>query len=134
MTGMLASQKATQLVAQAQFIAQRIAKCATDYPTGDNGTALHKAYPLDANSSPLAVTALVCPGSAQNLWSGVDGVYPPGAISDFSGWNYSLGSPVTISITSTRAGAYSGAISDAASRLGAAALASADTLTLKVIE
>ena len=130
----LARQKTSQLVAQAEFIAQRIAKCATDYPAGDNGMALHKAYPVDANPGSVAIATLVCPGNGQNLWSGVDGVYLPAPIADFSGWTYVAGSPVSIAISSSQPGAYSGAIADAAARLGSAALASADTLTLKVIE
>lgn len=132
--GLMSRQKTSQLVAQAEFIAQRIAKCATDYPAGNNGMALHKAYPADANPGSVAVSTLVCPGNGQNLWSGVDGVYQPAPIADFSAWTYQAGSPVSIAITANVSGAYTSAIADAAARLGSAAVATSDTLTLKVIE
>jgi type II secretory pathway pseudopilin PulG len=132
--GMMSSQKTTQLVAQAQFIAHRIAKCATDYPSGNNGLATHSAYPLDGNPGAISVSLLVCPGNLQNLWSGTDGVYFPVPITDFAGWTYSNSSPVTISISSNQPGAFTTAIADAASRLGVVATAGASTLTVKVIE
>jgi len=134
MAGMVAGQKSTQLIAQAQFIAQRIVKCATDYPAGNNGQASHINYPADGNPGAIPVAALVCPGSGQNLWSGADGVYLPVAITDFSGWTYTNASPVVISVTAIRPGQYTAAISDAATHLGSSAIASGDTLTVKVIE
>ncbi len=132
--GMMSSQKTTQLVAQAQFIVHRIAKCATDYPNGNNGQATHSAYPLDGNPGAISASLLVCPGNAQNLWSGVDGVYFPVPISDFAGWTYTNSSPVTISITSNQPAAYAGALADAVTRLGPVASSTDSTLTVKVIE
>jgi hypothetical protein len=84
--GPMNAQKTVQLVAQAQLILHRITKSATDYPNGDNGTILHKAYPVDAKPGALAVASLVCTGNNQNLWSGVDGVYPPAPIAGFEAW------------------------------------------------
>ena len=134
--GIMANQKAAQLVAQAEFIAQRIAKCATDYPEGNNGSPshIHLAYPLDANPGSMAINSLVCPGNGQNLWTGQDGVYAPSPISDFSSWTYTNSSPVTISISSNVPGSYTSAIATAATRLGSAANGTASSLTLKVVE
>jgi len=137
--GQVSAQKAAQLVAQAQLITHRLSKCATDYPGGDNGTPLHRAYPRDANPGPLAAAALVCPGSNQNLWSGVDGVYAPAAIAGFEAWTYSNGNPAVITITTLQPDAYAAAVAAAAQRLGGAAAATTinvagDTLTVKVIE
>ena len=132
--GQLNAQKTAQLVAQAQFIVHRIVKCATDYPNGDNGMALHKAYPADARPGALAVSALACPGNGQNLWSGTDGVYPPAPIADFAAWTYTNTSPAIIAISSTQPVAYAPALAAAAARIGTAASASTDTLTVKVIE
>lgn len=137
--GQLNAQKAAQLVAQAQLIVHRLSKCATDHPEGDNGTALHKAYPIDAHPGPLAAAALVCPGNQRSLWSGVDGVYAPGPIAGFEPWTYSHGSPVVISITSAQPAADAAAVATAAQRLGLAAAATTthapgDTLTVRVIE
>ena len=139
--GHLNAQKTAQLVAQAQLIVHRIAKCATDYPAGDNGTPYHKAYPKDANPGPLAVNSLVCPGNSnQNLWSGVDGVYPPTPIADFGVWMYSNVNPAAISITTSRPDPYAESITQAVSKIGVATASSTtativgDTLTVKVIE
>jgi type II secretory pathway pseudopilin PulG len=134
--GQMNAQKTAQLVAQAQLIVHRISKCATDYPNGDNlmVTGLHKAYPADANPGSLAVASLVCPGNSQNLWSGVDGVYPPASIADFGAWTYTNVSPAIIAITTSQPGAYSPSILSAAGKIGPAASATADTLTVKVIE
>lgn len=127
-------QKTAQLVAQAQLVMHRISKCAADHPGGDNGSGLHKAYPADAQPGPLAVTALVCPGSGQNLWSGVDGVYGPGPIAQFGAWTYTNASPAVITITASQPGAHTAAITAAAAQIGPAASATADTLSVKVIE
>ena len=133
-SGMLAGQKATQLAAQAEFIVQRIAKCATDYPGGNNGLATHSAYPLDGNPGAISVASLVCPGNSQNLWTGVDGVYLPVPITDFSAWTYTNSSPVSVSISPTQAGTYATALAAAAARLGSVASVTGSTLTVKVIE
>ncbi len=137
--GQLSAQSTAQLVAQGQLILHRITKCATDYPNGDNGTALHKAYPMDTHPGALAITSLVCPGSSQNLWSGVDGVYPPAPITGFAAWTYTNASPAVISIQTLQPASYAAAITAAATRMGAAAsstttVSAGDTLTIKVIE
>lgn len=130
-SGQIGTQRTAQLLAQAQLIVHRIVKCATDYPNGDNGTALHKAYPA---GSAAAIASLTCPGNSQNLWSGVDGVYPPVSPAGFGDWNYTNASPASISITTSQPSAYSSSIAAAAARMGSAASATADTLTVKIIE
>jgi hypothetical protein len=127
--GQIGSQKTSQLVAQAHLVAHRVVKCATDYPNGSNGESFHPAYPLDG-----AVNTLTCPGSGQNLWSGVDGVYAPAPISGFGTWSYDHAQPISISITAIQPGSYTQAIAAAAQKVGASATASADTLTVKIIE
>lgn len=129
--GQTSAQKTAQLIAQAQLIVHRIVKCATDYPGGDNGTAFHKAYPA---GSPTLVKDLICPGNSQNLWSGSDGVYLPASPTGFGDWNYTNAATVSISITSSQPAAYASSIATAATRIGAAASATADTLTVKIIE
>jgi type II secretory pathway pseudopilin PulG len=141
--GQLNAQKAAQLVAQAQLVVHRITKCATDYPAGDNGTTYHKPYPKDGNTGvpvALAVTALVCPGNNQNLWSGVDGTYPPAPIADFGAWTYTNANPAVITITTTKLETNGVAITQAVSKMGSTVASATtgsvagDTLTVKVIE
>ena len=122
---------ASQLVAQGQLIAHRVAKCAADYPQGDNGTGSFRAYPAGEG---VLVSALECPGNHQNLWSGVDGVYLPAKPPDFSDWRYSKSGPVRIEITSQRPAAHVGVLQNVAGRLGGAASVNAGTLTIKIIE
>ena len=127
----VSNQKSVQLQAQAQLIVHRIGKCAADYPAGDNGSGVHKPYPAGAGG---AVSDLICPGSGQNLWSGNDGVYLPSPPAGFSGWTYSNALPAVIEISSVQPGAQSAVLATAATRLGSVASATADTLTIKVIE
>lgn len=130
--GQMNAQKSAQLVAQAQLIVHRIVKCASDYPEGDNGTGLHKAYPA---GSAVLVASLTCPGNSnQNLWSGADGVYPPGSPIGFGDWTYTNATPAVVSITTGQPTAYASSIAAAAARIGPAASATADTLTVKIIE
>lgn len=86
--------KAILLIAQAQTIRSQIARCATDFSVGDNGTANHKAYPLGTG---VDVSTLTCPGTgtvptidaADDLvFSGKDGVFMPAPIQDFGTWKY----------------------------------------------
>lgn len=86
--------KTSQIVAQAQLIRAMVIKCVTDYPSGDNGTAIHKAYPL---GTAVLVTAITCPGSGtvatidasdELIFSGNDGVFMPVQIQDFGAWTY----------------------------------------------
>jgi hypothetical protein len=137
--GQLNAQTTAQLVAQGQLIVHRITKCATDYPNGNNGMGLHQAYPADANPGALAVAFLVCPGSNQNLWSGVDGVYPPAPITGFAAWTYTNASPANVSIQTLQPNSYVESIASAAAKIGAAAsstttVSAGDTLRIKVIE
>jgi hypothetical protein len=145
--GQLNAQKTAQLVAQAQLIAHRITKCATDYPAGNNGTSFHQPYPKDANPvvpntpTALAVSALTCPGNnSQNLWSGADGVYAPAPIADFGVWKYTNANPAVIAITTDKPDPYNVAIAQAVLKIGAAVASATtvniagDTLTMKVIE
>jgi hypothetical protein len=137
--GQISAQTKAQLVAQAQLILHRITKCATDYSNGNNGTAFHKAYPVDAHPGALAVDLLVCPGSSQNLWSGADGVYAPAPINGFTAWGYINDSTAVISIQTLQPAIYAGAIAAAASKIGIAASTTTtssadDTLLIKVIE
>ena len=145
--GQLTAQTSAQLVAQAQLIVHRITKCATDYPNGDNGTGFHKPYPKDDNPispntpTPLAVSELTCSGNNnQNLWSGTDGVYPPVPITGFGTWMYLNDSTAKIYITTTKPDAYTSAIAQAVSKIGAATASATqttvagDTLTVEVIK
>jgi hypothetical protein len=135
------TQTTTQLIAQAQLIAHRITKCATDYSEANNGSTVHKAYPLGTDA---AVTSLTCPTVANpNLWSGVDGVFPPTPIDGFGAWKYTkainLGDPTFIEITSSQPSAHSAAMSAAATKMGAAASVQTktvvgDTLRLVIIQ
>jgi hypothetical protein len=135
----LSAQSTAQLVAQAQLIVHRISKCATDYPNGNNGSGLHRAYPPDTTPGALAVASLVCPGSGQNLWSGVDGVYAPSPIAGFAAWTYTNASPAVISIQTLQPATYAAAIASAANKIGVAASSTTtssagDTLTIKVLQ
>lgn len=130
--GQMNAQKTAELVAQSQLIVHRIVKCATDYPNGDNGTGLHKAYPA---GSSITVAALTCPGNGnQNLWSGADGIYLPAPITGFGAWTYTNASPASIAITSAQPATHSSSLASTATRIGPAASATANTLTVKVIE
>ena len=133
-SGQLNTQRSAQLVAQAQLIVHRITKCAVDYPNGNNSMAVHKAYPADANPGPLAIKDLVCPGNSQNLWSGKDGIYAPAPLTQFGDWTYTNASPATIRITATEPTGFAAALDKAATQIDPAASATADTLTVKVIE
>lgn len=123
--------KLAQLIAQSQLIATRISKCALDYPAGNNGTGNHVTYPGGLD---VKVKALICPGSNLNLWSGVDGVYLPPPPDAFGAWTYTNATPLTIQISSTQPGKQAAVISAAAAKIGPAASATADTLTVKIIE
>ncbi len=128
--GQMNAQRTSQLVAQAQLIMQRIVKCATDYSEFNTAST---GYPVDASPGALAVANLVCPANSQNLWSGVDGVYLPTAPTGFGAWQYTNDTgtgQISIAITSTPPADYAISLSAAASKIGPAATASADTLTL----
>ena len=138
--GQLNAQKTAQLVAQAQLIVHRITKCATDYPEADNGSTVHKAYPLGADA---LVSTLTCPITGNpNLWSGVDGVYPPVPIEGFGDWKYTkativgAATSISISITASQPTVYAAALTQAASKMGTPkpARVAASTLTVDIIQ
>lgn len=132
--GQMNTQRTSQLVAQAQLIMQRIVKCATDYSEFNSAST---GYPVDANPGKLLVASLVCPANSQNLWSGVDGVYLPTAPTGFAAWQYTNDSgsgQISIAITSSQPAEHTFSISAAASRIGPAATATANSLTIKILE
>lgn len=125
--------KTAVLLAQSQLIATRVSKCAADYPAGDNQTGFHVSYPAGSH---VAVATLVCPGSLQNLWRGVDGVYLPRAPEGFNDWRYSNDSnSVRIEILAKHATDYARLIAAAAAKIGPSAdTFTSDTLTVKIVE
>lgn len=133
-SGQMNAQRTSQLVAQAQLIMQRIVKCATDYSEFNTGSS---AYPVDANPGELAVANLVCPRNNQNLWSGVDGVYLPSVPTGFAAWQYtndSVSGRISIAITTSQPAEHAFSISAAASKIGPAATATANSLTIKILK
>lgn len=126
--GQMNAQRTSQLVAQAQLIVQRIVKCATDY-SEFNTTA--SGYPA---GSGVPVANLLCPANSQNLWSGVDGVYLPSAPASFGAWQYTNDGRISIAITSSLPAEHAFSISAAASKIGPAATATANSLTIKILE
>lgn len=129
--GQLNNLRTNQLVAQAQFIAQRIAKCATDYPDGNNSTGFHIAYP--AGSPSVNVSTLTCPKTTQNLWSGVDGVYLPQPPDGFSVWTYT-NDATEIKIAITAITADPATLTSATTRIGSQATVAGSTLTLTILK
>ncbi|WP_425953233.1 hypothetical protein [Ralstonia pseudosolanacearum] len=104
---------AAQVAAQADFIRTRVLLCGSDYPDGNNGTAYRPALPGGTPS--IAATAMVCPGTGQNLWVGTDGVtLPPSPKFMTSGWWYANdatsariaigGDQTTLNMAATRLG------------------------------
>lgn len=129
--GQMNSQRTSQLVAQAQLIMQRIVKCATDY------SEFNTASPGYPAGSGVPVANLMCPANSQNLWSGVNGVYLPTAPTGFGAWQYTNDSGIgriSIVITSSQPVEHTFSISAAASRIGPAATATANSLTIKILE
>ncbi len=134
------TQVTAQLVAQAQLIAHRVTKCATDYPENNDGSSIHAAYPA-GNATP--VTSLICPTPNMNLWSGVDGVFPPTPIDGFGAWTYTKaanpGEETYIEITSSQPSVHAAALSASAAKMGVAASVQTksvvgDTLKLVIIK
>jgi hypothetical protein len=74
---------ATQMVAQANLLRQKILDCASQ--GGDNGSANHPAYPT---GSGVAAATLTCPYGGLSLLTGTDGVFLPPAPSGFNAWTY----------------------------------------------
>lgn len=84
---MMANNTASQMVAaQAGLIRARILQCATDYPTGNNGTGFRITYPSGAAIT--NVSALTCPGSGLNLWGQSDAVFMPTPPAGFGVWQF----------------------------------------------
>ena len=74
---------------QGDTIRARVVDCATAYPNGDNGSGFAPAFPAAATAR--SVDVLTCPGAPvaqQALWSGGDGVFAPGPVTGFGGWQY----------------------------------------------
>ncbi|WP_126223427.1 hypothetical protein [Burkholderia ambifaria] len=118
---------AAQVATQANFIRARILLCGSDYPDGVNGTSYRPALP--AAPTATAVSALICPGTGQNLWVGTDGVTLPVAPAFMtSGWAYTNdGTSARLTITGdTRT------LTFAAQRLGADAALASNQLTFLV--
>lgn len=80
--------KVNEIVAQTNLIRSLVAQCATDYPSGDNGTGFRINYP--GATTLTSVSSLTCPGApgVPNLWSGTGGVFLPIAPVGFSAWQY----------------------------------------------
>ncbi len=75
------------LRAQAGVQRERIGRCVLEYPSGNNGTGFHPAYP---GGSAVAADSLICPGAPagnQSLWAGQGGDFMPQAPSGFV-WTY----------------------------------------------
>lgn len=120
----------SMLVSQAQLIIGKLGGCMIAYPTGNNGTGFHVAYP---GGSGVAVSSLTCPGSAVSLWSGTDGVFMPTIPSGFNAWQYTNdGISVRLAITTTSAASYGTAMANAATKLGGQASYVSPTLTVTV--
>ncbi|MFO0753551.1 MAG: hypothetical protein U0411_09540 [Thermodesulfovibrionales bacterium] len=102
---------ASQIVAQANMIRQKVLVCSLLYPGGNNGTGSHISYP---GGSDAAVSTLSCPGSGQNLWTGVDGQALPKAPDGFNDWKYSNdAASVRISLRAASLAASQGAMQKA---------------------
>jgi len=130
-SGQMNAQRTSQLVAQAQLIIQRIVKCATDYSEFNTAAS---GYPA---GSGVPVANLLCPANSQNLWSGVDGVYLPSAPASFGPWQYTNDTGtgrISIAITSSQPAEHAFSISATASKIGPAATATANSLTIKILE
>ena len=129
--------RTNQLVAQSQFIAQRITKCATDYPDGDNLTGFHIAYP--AGSPSANVSTLTCPKPLQapstgtSLWTGKDGVYLPQPPDGFNAWTYT-NDATEIKITITATTADPATLTSAATRIGSQATVAGSAFTLTILK
>jgi hypothetical protein len=118
---------AAQVATQANFIRARILLCGSDYPDGVNGTSYRPALPAAVTAT--AVSALVCPGTGQNLWVGTDGVTLPVAPAFMSsGWAFTNdGTSARLTITGD-----SRTLTFAAQRLGADAALASNQLTFLV--
>jgi len=113
--------------AQASLIRSKILQCAIEYPAGDNATSYRKFYPAGALGA--SVDSLVCPGSAQNLWSMSDGVSMPTVTSGFAKWQYANdATSMRILITSTTSDR-TAILQSIANKLGTQASVTGATLT-----
>ncbi|WP_432263147.1 hypothetical protein [Cupriavidus sp. TMH.W2] len=117
----------SQVAIQANLIRARILLCGSDYPDGNNGTPYRPALP--GGSVALFVSTLVCPGTAQNLWTGTDGVtYPPTPKFMTRNWQY-VNDATSARLMIVGDG---NALAQAATRLGTDATVSGSILTFKV--
>ena len=65
-----------------------VTNCALLYPTGNNGSGYHNAYPGGASVDVLQLTCPGAPFSNKNLWTGRNGTVPPLAPRGMGGWVY----------------------------------------------
>jgi len=113
--------------AQASLIRSKILQCAIEYPMGDNATSYRKSYPGGALGA--SVDSLVCPGSAQNLWSMNDGIAMPTVTAGFGQWQYANdATSMRILITSTTSDR-TAILQSIANKLGTQASVTGATLT-----
>lgn len=127
-------QAATQLVAQANLIRQKITHCVVEYPEGDNGTGTSVQYPSGNN---IEVSTLTCPGApvgSNNLWTGVDGTFLPPQPTGFTSWKYTNDAGgVKIVIQTSIANTYAPAMNKALAKFNTnEALVSGDVFTVFV--
>ena len=83
----LVTRSAAELKSSAQTIKARLASCAIEEPSENNGCTngcVFTAWPEEQAS----IADLACPGRTEKLFSGKDGVYLPSQISGFEQWQY----------------------------------------------
>ena len=62
--------------------------CAMMYPSGDNGSGFHNAYPAGTAATVLGLNCPGSPHSNQNLWTGRNGETPPLMPTGMTVWAY----------------------------------------------
>ena len=65
-----------------------LSTCAVLYPSGNNGSGFHRAYPAGTAASVLNLTCPGSPYSNKNLWTGRNGERPPLMPNGLSTWAY----------------------------------------------
>ena len=75
------------MIAQSDLISNTLLLCRTIFPSGDNGTGFHAAYPATPGDG--LVASIVCPGQSPALiWSGDSRSVAPRALPGFTAWTY----------------------------------------------
>lgn len=122
------------LMAQASLIRDRIILCGVTYPSGNNGTGNHVAYP----ATPVSGQAvdLLCPGNPdtnKSIWTGRNGAIYPVLPSGFSAWQYvNDATNMRISVTGDGSPQTRDVLSVLVGNYGAAGSLSGDTLSIIV--